>query len=359
MRIVVWTVLVAALALACAVEQPPPGGPEDKTPPGLVATVPVADSAGVDPGSEIGFTFSEDMLRGGVERLVFFSPDIEIGDVRWKDRTIYIRPLQPLHPDTTYLVTIKAGFRDYHKVAAMEGHEFAFATSAAIDSGTISGRVYFRREPTAKGVVQCFILPVDSSFVAGAIRPDREAKVDDKGDYTIRYLPNRDSRFIVWAFEDANKNLTFAPENEASMLLPDTVMLTPDAPFAAGKDIWIVDPTEPATLAGVVVNASGLDTFLVRVALYADSLGARPTYLQACDSTGAYEFASVMGGKYLLRAFVDVVADSACGRYPCFDDSTVSCEEPCVQYADTLNVEPGSAVVPDSLTLNPAAGRKE
>ena len=90
-----------------------------------------------------------------------------------------------------------------------------------------------------------------------------------------------------------------------------------------------------------------------------DSLAARPTYFQPCDSTGAYEFGTVRGGKYLLRAFVDVVADSACGWYPCFDDSSASCEEPCLQHPDTLYVEPGSTTELDSLILGPATGRKE
>jgi hypothetical protein len=351
--------LCAAAVVACAIDRPPLGGPEDKTAPTLLVTVPRSDSAGVDAGSEIAITFSEDMSRSGVERLVQFNPPIEIGTVRWDGSTIFIRPAEPLHPDTTYIVTIRPGFRDYHKVAAKEGTEFAFATSAAIDSGTISGRIYFRREPTKKGVVRCFVLPVDSGFAAEAVRPDREAKTDENGDYTLRYLPNRDNRFIVWAFEDANKNSTFAPENEAGMLLPDTVALTPHSPFAAGIDIWIVDPNEPAVVAGVVVNESGLDTFVVSVALYVDSLAARPTYLQPCDSTGAYEFANVRGAKYLLRAFVDVVADSACGWYPCFDDSSASCEEPCAMFPDTLQVEPGTTVEVDSLALRPAAGRKE
>jgi hypothetical protein len=354
-----WAILFATFVVACAIDMPPPGGPVDETPAKVAETFPAAGSSGVDPGTEIGIMFSEDMTRARVERLVQLSPPIEIGRVQWKDRTIFIKPVDPLHPDTTYLVTLKPGFRDDHKVTSMDGHEFVFATSAAVDSGAISGTIYFRRKPTDKGVVRCFVLPVDSGFTPGAARPDREARTDDNGDYELGYLPNRGNGFIVWAFEDANKNGVFAPNSEAATTLADTVVLRPEAPIAIGLDIYIVDPKEPAALAGVVVNRSALDTLVVSVALFADSIEARPSYLVTCDSAGAYEFARVMTGRYLLRAFVDVVPDSLCGWYPCFDDTTVSCAEPCVQYPDTLLVEPGSDVKLDTLTIEPVREREE
>jgi len=354
-----WTVLFMGAITACAVMAPPPGGPEDKTPPKVVATVPAPDSAGVAPESEIVFTFSEDMTRQRVERLVQLSPPIEVGSVSWKGQTIRIRPAKPLHPDTTYFVTLSDGFRDGHKVASKEGYQFAFATSAAIDSGTISGKVFFKREPTGKAVVRCFVLPVDSGFVASGARPDREAVVDDGGVYQLEYLPTAGNSFVVWAFEDGNQNGMYAPGNESAMLLPDTVTLTPDVARAVGKNIYIIDPNEPALVTGVVVNRSGLDTFAVSVALYGDSTGAPPSYLTTCDTTGAYEFGRVQAGAYALHAFVDVVADSVCGGYPCPDDSSQSCAEPCVQYPDSLLLEPGGNTKLDTLFLEPPPSRRD
>ncbi|MGD8413805.1 MAG: Ig-like domain-containing protein, partial [Candidatus Latescibacterota bacterium] len=201
--------VAVSAALACAVESPPPGGPVDDVAPTVVETVPKADSAGVDPSSPIAISFSEDMTRAGVERLFSMIPEIQIGKVSWDGRTIFIQPLEPLHPDTTYVARLKSGFRDNHKVPQENAHWWAFATSAAIDSGSISGTVFFRREPTRKGVARCFFLPVDSSFVPQASRPDRESTTNDAGKYSLRYLPNRGNGFIVWAFEDKNDNGEF------------------------------------------------------------------------------------------------------------------------------------------------------
>jgi hypothetical protein len=358
-RTFLWMFLLGAYVLACAVDAPPPGGPVDEIAPVVIGTFPSSDSAGVDPGTEIGFTFSEGMSRARVERMLSLSPEIEIGQVRWDKNTIYIKPAQPLHPDTTYIVTMSPGFRDFHKVASKKGYQFAFATSAAIDSGTISGRVYFRREPTKNGVVRCFILPVDSGFNPEAIRPDRQAVTDDEGNYELKYLSTTHVSYVVWAFEDKNNNLTFAPGNESGTALEDTVVLTPESPHAGGLDIFIVDPDEPLTVAGVVINDSGLDTFEVSVALYADSLGAPPAYMVTCDTTGAYTLENVHAGLYLLRAFIDMNADSICGEYRCLDDSSLVCVEPCIQYPDSVVFEPGASVVLDTLRLQPPSGRKE
>jgi hypothetical protein len=356
-RALIKLAVAVSAALACAVEAPPPGGPVDEVPPKVVETVPRSDSAGVEATSPIAITFSEDMTRTGVERLFGMLPEIQIGKVSWDGRTIFIQPLDPLHPDTTYVARLKSGFRDNHKVPQENDHWWAFATSAAIDSGSISGTVYFRREPTRKGVARCFFLPVDSAFVPQASRPDRESAADDAGKYSLRYLPNRRNRFIVWAFEDKNDNGEFDPNNEYGQTYIDTVVLTPSSPFGTEINISIVDPTEPATLAGVVVDRSGFDDSLgVRVTLSPDTADS-PAYLALCDSTGSYSFKSVTMGRYVLRAFVDVVPDSVCGWFPCWDDTSQQCAEPCAVLPDTLAIEPGAEVLADTLYLNPADDR--
>jgi hypothetical protein len=349
--------LVASATLACAVEGPPLGGPIDDVPPKVVGTVPTSDSAGVDPGSAIAITFSEDMTRSGLERLFNTMPEIQIGTVRWDGRTIVIKPLNSLHPDTTYIARLNSGYRDNHKVPKESDHWWAFATSAAIDSGTISGTVYFRREPTRTGVARCFFLPVDSAFVPQASRHDRESKTDDTGKYSLRYLPSRGNRFIVWAFEDKNKNGEFDPGNEFGQTHIDTVVLTPGAPFDSDVNIAIVDPTEPASLTGVVVNRSGFDDSLaVTVTLSPDSNDA-PAYLTACDTNGVFSFESVKMGRYIVRTFIDIAPDSVCGWFVCFEDSSQQCAEPCTVMPDTLTLAPGDGARLDTLYLNPADTR--
>ena len=113
-----------------------------------------------------------------------------------------------------------------------------------------------------------------------------------------------------------------------------------------------------AELDGVVVNRTGIDTIGVSVGLYADTVET-PLYLVSCDTTGAYSFGSVKMGSYILRAFIDVAADSLCGWYTCFDDTTQLCTEPCALLPDTLTIEPGDELELDPIVLEPVDRRKE
>lgn len=354
-----WVALTCTLTAACAISVPPSGGPEDKKPPAVVATVPARDSVAVSPEGRISITFSEDMTRTNLAKLVTFSPEIEIDGADWKGRTMILKPSRPLHPDTTYVVTIASGYADNHRVQNKSSFQFAFATSAAIDSGRISGRVYFRRKATAKGVVRCFVLPRDSSFSVEATRPDRSSKTDQEGKYEIGYLPTRGNKLLLWAFEDANGNGSFGRDSEVGWARTDTIMLTSGRPVLGGRDIYIVDPKEPAVVEGIIKNQTGVDTVTVSVALDAVKDTIPAAYLTRCDKSGAYKFGNVLTGVYVLRAFMDFFPDSLCGEYPCTHDSSLVCFEPCVWYPDTLRLEPGDELTLKPMILEPAAAGKE
>ena len=346
-----WAALMLLYLAACGISVPPSGGPEDKTAPEVGELTPARDSAGVSPDAELMITFSENMTRMRLEGLVSMSPEVEFEKPRWKGRTLILKPTEPLHEDTTYVVTIKPGFKDNHGVTNHEGFSFAFATSAHIDSGTIAGQVFFRREASNAAVVRCFALPVDTGFVPGAARPDREAAGDETGFYEIQYLPTDGARFLLWAFHDKNGNKAFERDSEAGMMYPDTLELRSNLTSLPGRDIYIIDPTEPATLSGRVINLTGVDTMLVSVGLYVESDTIPPVYYTVCDSLGDFTFERVTGGAYLLKAFLDFRGDSLCGDYPCPADTTTMCVEPCVTLPDSVRLAPGEEITLEALEL--------
>ena len=343
-RAAVFAVVMAAGAVACAVSVPPTGGPEDTTPPSVVATVPANESTGVDPDSRIAITFSDDMTRAKVERLVQVTPVITFDRVRWEGRSLIIYPGEPMQRDTTYLVNLKSGYRDNHGVPSKSPFEFVFATGAFLDSARIEGTVYFKREPNGKGMVRCFRLPKGDDFDPAAARPDREAAASREGTYRLSYLPSNDARFVLLAFIDTNGNGLYDAPGEPSLAFPDTVLLTAAAPVAQGIDFPIIDPNEPAVVSGTVVNETGIDSLAASVLLVALDDSTRAPQYAVCNDKGAYSFARVAAGSYLLRAFLDIQADSTCGTYPCPDGSAAPCMEPCIEAPDTLHATPGATV---------------
>jgi uncharacterized protein (DUF2141 family) len=343
--------LLAALAAACAVSVPPSGGPEDRTAPKVTHTVPRADSAGVDPASPIRIGFSEPMTRTRLERQVVTSPPIRIARVGWEDGALVIYPEGGLARDTTYVVRLKPGFRDQHGVVSESAHEFAFATGAALDSARIEGTVWLRREPAKKAVVRCFRLPGADTLDLEVARADRETAAGPDGRFALRYLPSAGGRFRVMAFADQNGNGVFDRATEAVAVLPDTFVLAAAVQVVADVKIKLVDPNEPGVVRGRVFNETGIDTARVLAALYAPVDSTRAAYTSPCDSSGAYEFRQVKAGEYVLRAFVDLKADSVAGRWPCPGGPPEGCEEPVARLARPVVVKPAGELEAPGLVI--------
>jgi methionine-rich copper-binding protein CopC len=351
----VW-LLLCGFAASCAIPEPPPGGPEDKTAPEAVATMPVDGTAGISTGAKIEIEFSEKLSGARFDRFVEFSPDVKIAKTRWKGRRLFIEPADPLRPDTTYVVRIRAGFTDAHNVRSERGYEFGFATSASVDTGTISGRVYFRRKPAEKGVVRLFVLPRDSSFVPEAARPDREGVTAGDGTYKLKYLPQRSVPFLLWAYSDDN---AFDRDREVGALFADTLSLDERTGRLEDVDIWIVDPKEPGLVAGRVVNATGVDSLPITVTLAEARDTIPPTYWVRADAAGRYKFENVLKGRYVLHAFLDMKNDSLCGTYPCPGDSAALCDEYCAAYPDSVIVSPGDELRLKDLRLETGVKKEE
>ena len=350
-RVLVAAGISIAAALACAVSVPPTGGPEDKAPPTVSASVPSPDSTGVDPRSAIRIQFSEPMRRERVERMVAVNPAIEFERVSWEGNTLVIQPAAELKRDTTYVVRIKPDYQDRHGVPAAQWHEFAFATGTApLDTARIEGAVTLKRAPAARAIVRCWRIGPNDTLHIERDRPDREATATRDGHFKLRYMPSNGERFVVMAFMDENSNRIFDPDTDPSIVYADTVVMQPAKPVVSGVDMALVDPKEPGKVSGTVANESGVDSARVMVAMYEMADSVRAAYRAVCDSTGAYQFNAVKSGSFILRAFVDIKADSLPGPYPC-PTKPSGCTEPSVRRPGLLRVTPGIEITEPPLVI--------
>ena len=358
---IAWILLsiLSILAASCAIPEPPPGGPEDKTAPQAVATYPADGESGVSPDADVEIEFSERLSGARFDRFVEFSPDVTIAKTRWKRNRLIVELSDTLHADTTYVVRIRPGYTDAHNVRSDRTYEFGFATSSAVDTGSIAGRVYFRRKPSGKAVVRLFVLPKDSSFTPEAARPDREVATAGDGAYELKYLPPRGVRFLLWAFEDDNTNSLFEPEREAAATLADTLVLGEHVTRLELQDISIIDPREPGLVVGRVLNATPLDSIPVTVTLHEVRDTIPPTYCVRADKQGRYKFENVIRGTYALLAFLDLKSDSLCGTYACPGDSSAACQEFCAEYPESVIVSPGEERRLKDLRIEATATKEE
>jgi hypothetical protein len=192
--------LVLAGAIACASASPPPGGPEDRSPPRLVGVTPDSNAVNVR-DRNVTFQFDEtinDRGSGAQELDNFFlvSPSDGNPRVSWHRSRIDVRPRDGFRDNTAYIVTLLPGFSDLRGNLSRTGASVVFSTGPSIPPNRITGTVFdwAAERPAARALVQ-------------AVTPDSVlylAQADSLGRFTVGPLPP--GSYLVRAIIDANSN---------------------------------------------------------------------------------------------------------------------------------------------------------
>lgn len=199
--------VVAFAILACAKIEPPPGGPKDLLPPGLIATVP--DSLAVLPEftGDVEFVFNETVSEGGspnmglgtgdLEKLVILSPSEKVPKVRWKRSRVTVRPSEGWRPNTVYRVQLLPGVMDIRRNRNDSTTVVTFTTGAPIPSLHLTGQVWdwTTARPAARALVVAILLPDSLRY---------RMLADSAGKFDFGPLPSGD--YLVYGAIDQNKN---------------------------------------------------------------------------------------------------------------------------------------------------------
>ena len=224
----------ALLLTACAVVEPPPGGPIDTTPPHLVSMTPDSGAVQVGELKKFTFTFSEKMDRQSATAWLYFFPDQRIRGTKWKGAvTAEVELEEPLPPDTLIVMEVAGRMADAHKVKNRRARRFPIATGTDIPGGSIARVLVMGDVAVSTGVVELYAIPPDTlEYFQQSILRRTSTRAD--GSYVFSWLPTPGGPWLVRAFADANGDLRPA-DGEPKRLLPDTLVLTVDEPtLAAG-----------------------------------------------------------------------------------------------------------------------------
>lgn len=274
--------LLAAVAVgmtsACARQGMPPGGPEDRRPPVVVATVPDTFAVLTEPfRGPVRFIFderiSERTAGGSIQDAVVVSP--RTGDVRVSHgrQSVSVDIDGGFQPGLVYRVTLLPVLRDLFNNQMLDPFEVVFSTGTDFNPSAVAGTVWDR--VTAEGVESLEVMALSRDNPDG---PVHVARTDTGGVYVFRYLPPGGYRLV--AYQDRNRNR-------------------------------IVDPMELQGEGGFAV--SGADTLFVDVAvLQPDTTPARLLRAQVLDSlTVLLEFDDHLDPEARSDLFgVSLVADS-------------------------------------------------
>ncbi|MDZ7370164.1 MAG: Ig-like domain-containing protein [candidate division KSB1 bacterium] len=204
-------VFFIALALCtCANQGFPPGGPEDKTPPRVIAAFPPNDSTGVSRTTKVQILFSEPVVPFTVEKALFITPFV--GDrikLKWRgDRQLTIQFSDSLLPNRTYVVTIGAGAKDRRNNMMKESFTLAFSTGEHLDRGQISGRLYGTDLGGAQ--VWAYDLSLTPDPDPSRHTPLYATQTGEEGLFRLSYMAF--GRYRLFAVKDRNLNNRYDPE---------------------------------------------------------------------------------------------------------------------------------------------------
>lgn len=325
-------------ATACAVVKPPSGGPEDKTPPTIVSVVPAPDSSGVSRTSGIRLTFSEKVDSESFKKRIVTYPPLEFDKIRTDGPVLEITFREEL-PETTICLLVKSGFKDAHLVENKRNQQYYFSTSTRLQSGEITGKILFKQKPDSLGVAKLIELRGDTLGDIYTADESRVAFTDAFGNYIFRALPSDSSSFIIWGFVDTDRDGRYSQGKEFALIFPDTLTLTGERNKTRGIDLNVIDPDEPGSIEGDVVNLTGFD--MKPMLRFNNIAPGSEAVVARCDSTGSFIIMRIPPGKYLYSAFIDLKPDSIPGQYTDPDDSLLVLDEPAWNSPDTLFIDPG------------------
>lgn len=263
MKVWKWIFLggVVLILSSCAKRGFPPGGPKDLTPPQVTEVNPANNSLKVDPYTEISLCFSERMDKERTEKSIFITPVPESPfEFKWKKNKLILKSTGTLEKDRTYVINLGTNAQDLHNNRMEKSYSFAFSTGEGLDSGFISGRVFFQSRKE-KGV-SVWTYPL-SKFKEPDPKKDKPEYVtlsDLNGEYTLSYL--RHGWYRLFAVKDSNDDLLWDPDKEPLGLTTRDLYLSDDSLSFYNIDFNLVlrDTTPP-----VLLDCQSLDKGKVRL----------------------------------------------------------------------------------------------
>lgn len=245
---------ISILAFSCAVKESPPGGPEDREPPGIVTVDPPPGSINIPLDSRFTVTFSKPMDRSMTERSVFLSPVFwDFPRMEWSGRKLTVNPPEKLMPGRTYVLTVGADCEGYHHNKIGSSHSFAFSTGSEIDSGSITGAVYSVERRSRNYDVWAYAVADTPGVEFLSEIPDYATQIDSVGAFEINNVSP--GRYLVVTVDDTNDDLFWDPTSE-SIGLPPFILSISDNELVGGL---ILRPDRRDTSLAYISRARPID----------------------------------------------------------------------------------------------------
>lgn len=208
---IITTLVIIALAAACANIGNPTGGARDEDPPVFISADPNPGSLNVNK-TKITLNFNELInVKDAFQKVVVSPPSRQVPKVASIGKRVTVT-FDSLLPNTTYTIDFANSIEDNNEGNKLEGFAYTFSTGENIDSLRISGMVLDSHTLEPQQGILVGVLENLSDTAFSKIPFTRVAKTDDLGRFTIRGL--RDTIYNVFALNDLDNDYRYANPEE-------------------------------------------------------------------------------------------------------------------------------------------------
>ena len=192
---------------SCARIVMPKGGDKDVIPPKYVSSNPEMNAVNFK-GNRIDINFDEYIVLDNATGKLIVSPPLKkkpvIGS---KLKTLYIKDIDSLLDNTTYIFDFADAVTDYTESNRLNHFSFAFSTGENIDTLFYNGRLlnaYSHKAEAGKYVA--LYKNHDKQYIRKNL-PDYITRTDSSGRFYLRNI--KEGEYTVIAFEDMNQNMLY------------------------------------------------------------------------------------------------------------------------------------------------------
>ncbi len=200
-------VLILLILHSCARVIVPKGGEKDITPPKVSKSIPAENSTNFN-AKEIRIDFDEYItLEDATGKLIVSPPLKNKPSVTSKLKSLYIKDLDSLEENTTYIFDFGDAIRDFNEGNPITNFVFSFSTGAEIDTMVYYGRLLNSyTHVTEKDKYIALYSCADKKLQTSQI-PNYITRSDSLGRFFFKNI--KEGTYYLLAYEDNNNNLIY------------------------------------------------------------------------------------------------------------------------------------------------------
>ena len=215
--------VITLVAVGCAQQRAPVGGPQDKTPPVLLEASPPNNSIHFA-SAKVVFTFDEFIQLKDVNTKLIVSPPLSILPKTYvRGKHVIMEINNELAPHTTYNFNFSDAIEDLNEGNAIPNFIYAVSTGDYVDSLQVKGHVQNALTGASESGMLVMLYHYNVDSLPLTKKPDYFGRTDKQGNFEIGYLG--EGHYKIFALKDMDQNYLYDAPAETiafsdSLLIP-------------------------------------------------------------------------------------------------------------------------------------------